>query len=86
MIAEREAKRQAAIATAKVILMRKAEIAPREAQLDQEQQGQTAKLDQELKSYDDGSSLPFTKWENEYRRSITWVPLDPVSFKSNMNT
>lgn len=85
VIAEREAKRQAAIAAAKADLdAYKAEIAPREAQLDKEQQEQTVKLEQELKAYDDESlAAALTKWENEYRRSITWVPLDPISLKSN---
>ncbi|MEZ6052982.1 MAG: DUF1549 domain-containing protein [Planctomycetaceae bacterium] len=85
VIAEREAKRQAAIAAAKADLdAYKTEIAPREAELDKEQQEQTAQLDQELKSYDDESlAAALAKWENEYRRSITWVPLDPISLKSN---
>ncbi len=84
VVAEREAKREAAIAAAKTDLEAfREQIAPREAQLDKEQQARTAEQEQELAAFD-SEQLPaaLSTWENEYRRSATWVPLDPSSLKS----
>ncbi len=84
VVAEREAKRSAAIAAAKADLEAyQAEIAPREAQLDKEQQERIAQLQQELAAFD-SEQLPaaLSTWENAYRRSATWIPLDPLSLKS----
>ncbi len=85
VVTKLEADRDAAIASAQADLdAYKAEIAPREAQLDKEQQELAAKLEQELTTYDeDQLSAALTQWENEYRRTVTWVPLDPSSIKSS---
>jgi hypothetical protein len=83
VLAEREAKRAAAIEAAKAELERyRQEIAPREAQLDKEHQDRIAKLEAELAAYDAAQlAAALENWEKDYRRRATWVTLDPSELK-----
>ena len=77
--------REAAIAAAKADLVAyKAEIAPREAELDQKQKAETERLTAALAEYDEQEfSGQLEKFESEYERAGLWLPLEPVSIKTN---
>lgn len=84
----REQARQAAIAAATADLeVFQQEIAPEEARLDQEQKVESKKLAAELTAFDKQElNKSFAKWQDEYQRSITWVPLDPKELQSSSET
>ncbi len=84
VMAEREAQRQAVITAAQAELDRyRAEIAPAEAEKDRQQQEQVAEREAALKTYDEQElQAALDKFEGEYRRTITWQLLDPVSVKT----
>ena len=85
VIAKREAKREEQIKAATAELERyKQEIAPAEAEKEKQYRQQIAKLQAELDTYDQKQlQAALDKWEADYKRSVTWVPLDPQTVASS---
>ena len=84
VIAKREANRERQIKATTAELERyKQEIAPAEAEKEKQYRQQIAKLQAELDAYDQKQlQAALDKWEAEYKRSATWVPLDPQTVAS----
>jgi WD40 repeat protein/mono/diheme cytochrome c family protein len=83
VLAQKEKERADAISEAKTELAAyEKEIAPREKQLDEEQQAKIAKADEALKKYEATLPEKFAAWEKKPDRATEWVALEPKTMKA----
>ena len=84
VLVRKEQERLDEIAKAKTTLTAyEKEIAPREAELDRQQKENVAKLEGELKQYQDTLPAKLAAWEQKRDRQTEWVALDPKTMKAS---